>query len=208
MRFGWLVAAAAIVVSAGQASAGRYFEFKVSGSAIAPNYVGDPMSSTSFRDFIFTDTTDVFIDTADLAVGQSQLFTVLNSATSAAMLVVTRGDTTFELRATGGPVYDLTVNTADISSGEAVQQLGGITSNFGLSPCYGRNCATTIYAGNLDGVYARTTDVVPQSLQASVSQVSSVLPEPASWALMILGFAFAGSALRRDNRRARTALFA
>jgi hypothetical protein len=87
--------------------------------------------------------------------------------------------------------YDLVSNidpfdtTALVQRTDAVPGLGQLAIPTSLGP-----------------IYLTETVIGPSRFQASVR---SAVPEPASWALMIIGFGAVGTAMRRENRRVRLA---
>lgn len=59
----------------------------------------------------------------------------------------------------------------------------------------------------VDGIFVQRAEAyyTPREIVFAPASLGGAVPEPQSWALMILGFGFAGGALRRRSRSAVTA---
>lgn len=75
-----------------------------------------------------------------------------------------------------------------------------ITAGFAGGPTLSGSDWTLEYVDPLGDLAADSNQVYRLTLQQTVSD-SGAVPEPASWALMILGFGLGGAALRRQRRQ-------
>lgn len=195
MRFGMVAAAAAALVCAGQADAARYFEFEIKGSTTVTFYDGlTGRSSDSRVDTVIRATYDTAVfnpegyrtfitnETLTLTAGLSRLFT------------------------TGSPgltSLDLTFSPSAIAVGGTLQTLTP-TGTFGFLNCPRGFCS--FVPGTVTSFSARTSDTAPAVLGGSETLSFTAVPEPATWALMIVGMGAMGYVSRR--RRAKAAIAA
>ncbi|MBU3078325.1 PEPxxWA-CTERM sorting domain-containing protein [Sphingomonas quercus] len=117
------------------------------------------------------------------------------SMTGTGFLVITQTDYSFDLSnlldvngaLSGGALTDLSFSV----SGPAIWDFGfPFEGNFEFT-------VTGLGAGNVEGsLTSFGTQDLAGDLTASVSGAPGSVPEPASWALMIVGFGVAGAALR------------
>jgi hypothetical protein len=109
----------------------------------------------------------------------------------------------------GGPKIGFGFSFGDVAIGDTFQPLKITGGGFSYAPIIdGRGPYTDPTGpGQIISVLARTTDVAPASLRATEQLVVSVLPEPETWATMILGFGLAGAVLRRQRRRTAALAF-
>jgi len=201
-----MAAAAAALACAGQADAARYYEFELKGTANTPPiYVAPGVQ----RDFNYTDTIRFVFDT--LGNGQPSepyYYFAFGSGYSIVMEGLPgagRGSLS-TLTQPGGPVFGFGFNYADVPLSETLSSIAIGNTGFGyrIRPDGRYSYTYDTLPGQIFSFKGRTTDVAPAFVGAVESLAVTLLPEPASWAMMILGVALAGAGLRR--RRPVTAI--
>lgn len=217
MRFGWLVAAAAIAMGAGPAQAARYIEFQVTGSAqLRFGYVTpDGVSGYTVRSIdTFAFDTSLIPDTQETFYGYGQLVQVVAPATAYSV----RANFDIGLRGfsksspaiigtssgSGGPIFRFSFNLSDIAESDILQVLPISADSFQYAVRGSLRTDTVILTspGQVTSILARSTDIAPASLRASEQLFVTLLPEPASWAMMIGGFGLVGGVMRRRKKLA------
>ncbi len=78
-----------------------------------------------------------------------------------------------------------------LQAGTIVPRAGGSTQAFLSAHTFGPGDYTIAYSGTVSGK--------PASVGSSITFALATVPEPASWALMIVGFAMVGTAARRRS---------
>jgi len=78
-----------------------------------------------------------------------------------------------------------------LQAGTIVPRAGGTTQAFLSAYTFGVGDYTIAYSGTVSGK--------PASVGSSITFALGTVPEPASWALMIVGFAMVGTAARRRS---------
>lgn len=216
MRLGLLAAAAAMVLPVGQASAARYYEFQVTGSA----NTGTLLSPNGTYALNYTSTDTYWFDTASwsnpgpfayLMDPVSTGGTAYNAGTGFEIVLAPNAQRSAAsisiLDQPGGPSYSLSFNLGDIPAGDTLQALPLAGTPFvyrvRADPRYGTTYDTG--PGQIVSVLARTTDITPTIPQATEQLAISAVPEPAAWAMMIAGLGVIGAVLRRRRSTARRA---
>lgn len=129
---------------------------------------------------------------------------LLSGVFSHTRLIANGGSTGFA--GSDGSIYDPASPPASVEFTSGILNLGGSTDHsfaFSLTPTHAvgnpGGCATTT------AITTCTASVA--SFDSPISgQFSAAVPEPASWALLILGFGGVGGLLRNHRRRAAAAL--
>lgn len=99
-------------------------------------------------------------------------------------------------------LYEADLSSYSIANGN-FSVFGDFETDIGLANRYLANVETGAWTGNAASLRALVSDT--GTSQNQVFQTAPV-PEPSTWALMILGFGAIGSALRRRNARAGLSL--
>jgi hypothetical protein len=204
MRFGKMAVAAAVLACAGQADAARYYEFELKGSANTPLIFVAPGVQ---RDFNYADTIRFVFDTL-APPSQLPYYFAGGSGYSILMEGVPGAETgsLSTLTQPGGPLFAFGFSYADVPLSDTLSSIGISNTGFGyrirLDGRYGYTYDTL--PGRIVSFRGRTTDVAPALVGAVEALAVTLLPEPASWAMMILGVALVGAGLRR--RRPVTAI--
>lgn len=199
-----VMAALALAASTTTADAARYIELEIKAQAISrplPRDIGYPQNGT-FQwafDSLFTvvfDTSSGFTNIPgeiwyNTGFGRIIQFT----ATGRTQIdVIKSGDS--------GPVLSFGFRIPDIRESATLLDIATVNNSYASNYNYYRNNYELTPSGAIERVRARTFDDAPPRLGLVVSQTAqTVLPEPASWAMMIVGFGLAGFLLRR---RAKT----
>ena len=204
MRFGMMAAAAAALACAGQADAARYYEFELKGSANTPPIFVAPGVQ---RDFNYADIIRFVFDTL---VQPSQLPYYFAGGSSYSIVLEGQpgagsGSLT-TLPQPAGPLFAFGFSYADVPLSDTLSSIAISNTGFGyrIRPDGRYGYTYDTLPGQIVSFKGRTTDVAPALVVAVESLAVTLLPEPASWAMMILGVALVGMGLRR--RRPVTAI--
>ncbi len=191
MRVGRWMAAAAFLLVAGQANAARYYEFTIVGDG----YIGagnDMFSSPTAHTVL--DTLVFSFDTATDAVGGSYYsrdgIIIGQNGLTRLFNGVTRGD------------FSLDFALASVAYGGFPKSIdaGG---DFTYYTCDRATCVPAAPT-RLISLQGRTSDIAPAKLGIEIESIQSFpTPEPATWAMMILGMGVVGSAMRRRRASIR-----
>lgn len=183
MKVKFLVAAAALAMAAQPAMAARFsFDF----STLASN--GDLMSGSGI------------LDTEDYGQGYYR---------------VTGGSGTFSMWEQDGPrTLSSVTGGYGVQTGEPQPALL-YRSSFGWMTSWiefntvGEQDQTFSFVEGVDGRYAfSVTEVGANNVALNIRRLDSAVPEPATWALMLVGFGAVGAAMRRNRRVGATVSFA
>lgn len=188
MRFGMIAAAAAALVCAGQADAARYFEFQIKGQTIQ-TLTGDNGLPQNY--IVLQDILVAFDTQASYTVGGP----FLNYS-------VTLGNGSLNTDPQpGGNTFHIGFDPASVPLSE---QLGPVAANgtIGSILCPRVSCGFE-RTGQLYFFAGRTSDIAPATIGITdrTTLVGLAVPEPATWAMMILGLGTVGYSMRR--RRAK-----
>lgn len=188
MRFGMLVGAAILAGSCtGQAIAARYYEFQIGGDApvtyFDPFGVQPPVSFT--RASLVTASFDITDASPRASFDEVTIF--LSSA----------GLST--INSPSGVKFSFSFNLNGIASGPDFQPFSAAGTYTYLN-CSNRYRVCTDTHATLLSLKARASDIAPAFLGASELVQFFPVPEPTSWAMMIVGLGAIGGTLRRRTR--------
>lgn len=208
MRFGIIAAAAAALVCAGQADAARYYEFEVHGGALVAGtpYAGYPGSETP--GYFVDSTTRFSYDT------QSNAFYLIANGNGEQIYFNPDQGGIYTMNLPyyySSDIFSFSVDLSKVMYGDTLEFVTPSNTNFGYRLLVESRHGTTrdSYRGDLYSVLARTSDIAPATLGASVGRLSfNALPEPATWAMMIVGLGAVGFAMRRRKGLNTTASYA
>jgi hypothetical protein len=102
--------------------------------------------------------------------------------------------TSTEFRIFGGTATELTLTFVDIA-GQVFQQTFGIPAN-------GFFNASAIDGQQIDYFSVAANGTIGDIRQVRIGGITAVIPEPATWAMMLMGFGAAGATLRARRRLA------
>lgn len=244
MRFGRWAAAATAMVLAGQASAGRYIEFQVTGSAIGnPVYQElsyDPRTGASQMGIYTPVYSSVETFAYDTAGGQPipqtnylyrQAYVTVPGLSGPyqpglmeyypyevpTSYSVQLSTSTVSSNASigsdpyvGGPKFSFSFDLNDVQSGSTFAPIsfGQSAYAYNINPDTRYNDVFSTPPGQITSVMAFTTDVAPLSLQGLERLTVTILPEPGTWAMLILGVGAIGATMRRQHKRTVSVTFA
>lgn len=198
MRIGWLAAAAATIVVAGQAQAATFVQYEARGTGFVLTQTTSGFDTrTGDFTFNFVIETDPGYRIGDTyGTGSQFVYQANRSDTFSASIVHGKLSINGQNVGTGGYGYGYTANI-NLPSFQLsyFNEIPNSTAAAGLVEfSFGTTRGGILYSGAINSLVKVGT--VAGFIEPSVS----VLPEPASWAMMIGGFGVVGGAMRRRNK--------
>ncbi len=203
MRFGKTVAAAVALMCASGASAARYYEFELKASTELV-FAVQPFSFQAYQYDITMNFVFDTINTGQLvpAIGNYQalepFYDLVNMSNNASNPAI---GNILDMQTPDGPGFSFNFSYFDIVNSDMLSTVFVSNDAFSyrrrVDPRY---LVFSDSSGQITSFKGRTSDVAPSFSGLVTSGVLTPVPEPTTWAMLIIGFGAIGTMARRRNR--------